>query len=137
MIDATFIFTITLYNRYTDKSSGRSVIHFKRTVLKNCYFGTETVKQINGNTLSQANNYICRIPQNDAYIDIYNGEEDRFTLKPGDIIVKGEVEEEIQDVQGERVSDLLQKYNGTSFTVRAVSDNTLLADSRHYRASGV
>lgn len=137
MIDPTFQFTVTLYNKYVDKSGGRSVITWKRTVLHECYFGTETIKQLNGNVLQQANSFICRIPQNENYTDNYQGESNKFTLRPDDVIVKGEVFDEVGDTQGNRITDLLQKYKGKCFTMRSVSDNTILPYAPHYRASGV
>ena len=137
MIAPTFQHTITLYNKCVDKVNNRSVTTWKRTVLNECYFGTETAKQLNGSTLSLASSYICRIPQNEAYTEVYKGESDKFTLKPDDVIVKGEVFDEISDIQGNRMTDLMQKYRGFCFTVRAVSDNTMLSYAPHYRASGV
>lgn len=137
MIDNSFKFTITLYNKYVERLDGRNVTKWKRTVLNECYFGTETVKQLNGNVLSQADSFVCRIPQSKAYTDSFKGERDKFTLKPDDIIVKGNITDEIADVQGMRITDLMQKYKGSCFTVRAVSDNTLLEYAPHYRASGV
>lgn len=137
MIDPTFRFTITLYNRYTTLEEGRALVKWKRTVLRECYFGRQTVKQANGNTISQADEFICRIPENEAYIGDFGGEEDKFTLAPQDIIVKGAVDDEISDAQGKRSSDILNKYRGRAFTVRSVSDNTVLPFAGHYRASGV
>lgn len=137
MIDLTFIFTVTLYNKYIDRSGGKTVTMWKRTVIRNCYFGTETVKQISGNVVTHANNFVCRIPADERYTDNYQGEADRFTLTPGDIIIKGEHADEITDVQGERTTDILQRYAGNCFTVKSVSDNTIFSFAPHYRASGV
>lgn len=137
MIKNTFTSTITLYNSYPDKSSGKSIIRFKRTVLKNCYFDKEIIKDIRSDRFSGEDSFICRIPENDAYTDDYQGEEGRFTLKPGDIIVEGEVFDEIEDMEGKRPSDLLKKYSGRSFSIEEVSKNTLLKGFPHYRASKV
>jgi len=71
-------------------------------VLKECFFKAETATQLNGENLSMANSFICRIPENINFTEQYNGEEDKFTLRPDDIIVKGEVLDEIKDVQGQR-----------------------------------
>lgn len=137
MIDPTFNNTITVYNKHTDKSSGKTITTWKRTVLKECFFKAETATQLNGENLSMANSFICRIPENINFTEQYNGEEDKFTLRPDDIIVKGEVADEIKDVQGQRAENLLQKYKGFCFTVKAVSINTNMPYARHYRASGV
>ena len=137
MTDPTFKFTVTLYNKYEDRSTGRTVTSWKRTVLKNCFFGTETARSLNGNILSLADSFVCRIPQSPNYTQDYRGERNSFTLRPGDVIVKGAAEDEIKDEQGHRIEDLLRKYKDISFTVKAVSDNTILPYAPHYRASGV
>lgn len=127
MIDPTFKYTVTLYHQHKDEENPRAAPKWSRKVLKNCYFGTETVKQVNGNTLSMASSFVCRIPK----------DANSIALSPGDIIVKGSVKDEIADVSGQRPSEFLNKYSGTAFTVRAVSDNTALPYASHYRASGV
>ena len=137
MIDLTFNQTITLYNKHIDKSNEKTITVWKRTVLEKCFFNTVTATQLKGETLSMANSFICRIPENSAFTEKYRGEVDRFTLKPEDIIVKGEVLDEIKDVSGQRAADLLGKYKGSCFTVKAVSINTHLPYLKHYRASGV
>ena len=137
MIDPTFNSTITLYNRYTDRSGDKAYTTWHRTVLKECFFKTETVTQLNGNSLSMADSYICRIPEDDRFTEEYMGLEGSFTLKPEDVIVLGEVDDEISDFKGKRIADLLQRYAGRSFTVKSVSINTKLPFARHYRAKGV
>ena len=132
MSDA-FIFTVTVFNKY--KTVGKENA-WKRTVLKNCYFGAETTKNLNGNVLSNENSFICRVPKNKAYTNKFNGESDKFTLAPGDVIVKGNVSDEIKDVSGNRITDLLQRYKGEAFTIKSFSDNTLLKYKPHYRVRG-
>lgn len=126
----TFKHTVTLYHQYKETENNRSVTKWSKSVHENCYFGTETVKQVNGTTLSMASSFVCRIPQN-------AGNSDTLIVSPGDIIIKGRIEDEIADVMGQRSSDLLNKYRGTAFTVKEVSDNSTLPYAPHYRASGV
>ncbi len=137
MIDSTFNSTITLYNRYVDRSGEKAFTTWRRTVLDNCFFQTEANTQLSGTTLSMADSYICRIPEDNRFTEDYVGAEGSFTLKPEDVIVLGEVEDEISDFKGERVADLLQRYHGRSFTVKSVSINTKLPYAKHYRARGV
>jgi hypothetical protein len=137
MIDPTFNKTITLYNRYVDKSGDKALTIWHRTVLHDCFFTTEAVTQLSGTSLSIADSYICRIPEDSRYTDDYKGIDGTFTLKPDDVIVCGEVDDNISDFKGSRISDLLQKYAGRSFTVKSVSINTHLPYARHYRAKGV
>lgn len=133
----TFIHTITLYNKYEDRSNGPTVTVWKKTVLENCYFGAVSGKTLSDTTLSEQNNFVCRIPEYDAFTENYSGADNTFTLQPGDIIVKGNISEEISDVRGLRSSDLLRKYAGKSFIVKCVSINTDIPFDKHYRVSGV
>ena len=63
-------------------------------------------------------NIICRIPKDEAFIEKYkwiakpNDEKDNFfTLGVGDIIINGEVTEDIDEYKsGSRSSDILAKY---------------------------
>ena len=137
MIDPTFNSTITLYNRYIDRSGEKALTTWHKTVLHECFFHTETISQLNGTTLSMADSYICRIPEDERFTEDYFGLDNTFTLKPEDIIILGEVDDIISDFKGNRIADLLQRYAGRSFTVKSVSINTKLPFARHYRARGV
>lgn len=132
----TFVYTVTIYNKYVDDSEAFPVERWKRTVLDNCYFGSVREEKQNNNSLVASNSFVCRIPKNKAYSDDFNGENDKFTLSPGDIIVKGNINDIIEDKSGRRTSDLINKYKGKIFTVDSVSDNTLLSYMPHYRAFG-
>ena len=132
MINA-FRFTVTIFNKF--KSNG--ITTWNKTILDNCYFSSVLKRSLSDKELSDTSIFVCRIPENSAYTTDYNGEPDKFTLTPGDIIVKGAVDDIIQDVSGKRAADILNKYKNKCFTVNEVSDNTLLANKPHYRASGV
>lgn len=131
----TFIHTITLFNKVNDKSSGKTVVSWHKTILKDCYFGAVPGETQNDNTVSGNNTFICRIPKDEKYSSEYKGEKDKFTLAPGDVIIKGIIEEDVKDTVGNRISDLLNKYK-ESFIIKAFSDNTILAFEPHYRVSG-
>ncbi len=124
----TFKDTVTLYHQCKNEENPREAPRWSRTVIKGCYFGAETVKQVNGNTVSMGSGFICRIPKN---------EKNTALVLPGDIIAKGQITDEIADEAGRRPSEFLNKYIGISFTVKAVSDNTASPYAPHYRASGV
>ncbi|MBO5060241.1 MAG: hypothetical protein J6C82_04940 [Clostridia bacterium] len=127
-----FRFDVTIYNRH--KADGTTT--WKRTVISGCYFGTVSGTRLNGDTVSAADTYVCRIPKNMAYTGEYQGKEGTFTLSAGDIVVKGVAVDEISDIAGHRTADLLQKYKGRAFVVRSFSDNTVLRSCPHYRVSG-
>ncbi len=128
MINPTFIHTITLFHQVKDINNPRSAPIWEKTVYEGCYFGAETVKQVNGTQVSQANNFICRIPV---------GNDNEVNISPGDIVAKGKVLDVIEDVAGKRTSDFLNKHQGITFTVRTVSYNTVLDFAKHIRVSGV
>lgn len=131
----TFIHTITLFNKFEDKSSGRTVAKWKKTVLHNCYFGTVQGESQSSNMISENDTFICRIPKNNAYTKAFKGLPGTFTLSIGDIIVNGHIEEDIKDISGSRPTDILNRYK-ESFIIKGFSDNTILAFEPHYRVSG-
>ena len=128
MINPTFCNTVTVYHqeRKIDETTKRSVIQWIRTVYHDCFFGTTTAQALNGTTLSVADSYTVRIPTGDSISPV----------APGDIVIKGEVSDEVSDVSGSRVSDLLNRYKPNSFTVRAVSDNTKIKHGAHIKLTG-
>lgn len=105
--------TLTLYNKYTDS---KGEIFWYMTVLKDCfwkYTGEEV--RVNDSVLSTKDT-ICRIPKNSDFLERYEWEQledktSRFTLGRGDILVRGEVEDTIDEyTRGQRSTDLLDKY---------------------------
>lgn len=91
--------------------------------MSNCFWkavnNTYTIgsygKSTTGVTL-ETKNIICRIPKSDIYVDKRTWKDlldksDTFTLGNGDIIVLGEVDDEIDEyTAGKRSTDLLKKY---------------------------
>lgn len=134
--------TITLYNKYMRSDN---TIAYSRHVLNNVFYKAEKAEQLSGSALYQASSYIVRIPQDPAYIPhsqfVQQPEEslsNYFTLNTGDLVFKGEIDEEIDEtVRGVRANDLLNKYMPDCFTVKTFSDNTGAAVARHYYISGV
>lgn len=137
--------TITLYNRYEDSVTG--VITWHRTVLSNCFY-KETGQKIKiGQVELESDNVTCRIPENNKFKQAYewmklpNDEmSSYFTLNTGDIVVKGEVDDEINDyLSGHRSSDFLNKYKYRGiFRIENVGINTGTGRGLpHYYISGV
>ena len=129
MIDPTFNENITVYHqqKYFDETTQKNVVEWTRTVHNECYFGTQDAQALNGTTLSLASSYVVKIP--------HNGIE--LSIAPGDIIVKGEVVDAIEDVRDKRANDLLNKYKPDCFTVRTVSANIKIPEDAHYKLTGV
>ena len=138
--------TITVYNRYEDAQT--HIISWFRNVVDGCFY-----KSI-GNTVNinnvelDTNNIICRIPVKEEYLAPYlwaqlaNDEKPHyFTLKQGDIIVLGEVSDEISEITpGNRSTDLLKKYKALQgcLTIEQVGDNTGTGlGIEHYHVNGI
>lgn len=108
--------TLTVFNKYEDPLT--QVVTWHKKVLTKCFWKYVGDKvQINQSVL-ETNNIICRIPQNIHFLEKYNwvtvpnDEMDAyFTLGRGDIIVKGEVDDVINEYSsGQRSTDLIAKY---------------------------
>jgi len=138
--------TITIYNRYEDPVTN-IVMWFKHTVT-NCFWKYTGDKVTVGETVLETNNIICRIPKNDIFLEKYlwldlpNDEmANYFTLGQGDIIVKGEVTDNIDEyTAGYRSSDFIAKYKGLQgcMEVEEVAINTGFGrGSEHYYVKGV
>ena len=138
--------TVTVYNRYEDSQT--HLIRWYRTVIENCFYkdvgNTININNIEVNT----NNIVCRIRKDSRYrkpsqwVQIPNDQkENYFTLKPEDIIVVGEITEEIDEsVDGHRSTDFIKKYKafGECLTIQEAGDNTGTGRSpEHYRVNGI
>lgn len=108
--------TLTVYNRYEDPVT--NVVRWFKYHVHNCFWKYVGDKVTVGNTVLETNNIICRIPKDEHFIEKYqwvalpNDEmSDYFTLGQGDIIIKGEADDDINEYQsGKRSTDLLKKY---------------------------
>ena len=141
----TFNQSITLFSqhKHLNSETNKTVTVWKKTILKNCFWGTEIAKNLNGNVLVQQNSFILRIPQSDKYLmplewseREYDKLHEYFSLSAGDVIVRGIVSDEINDIQGSRVSDFLEKYKENAFTVKTITENTAIPYAPHYKVTG-
>lgn len=138
--------TITIYNKYLNPET--RVVTWQKSVVKNCFWKyTGNKITVNESTI-ETDNTICRIPKNDKYLDRHEWEilpeesrKEHFCLGTGDIIVKGEVEDIIDDyVAGSRSSDLLTKYRklqGCMLIERCSVNTGLGRGNEHYYVKGV
>lgn len=108
--------TITIYNKYEDKQT--QVITWHKHVVTGCFW-KYTGDTVNiGQTVLETKNIICRVPEQSDFLERYQWEQlpndqmaNYFTLSQGDILVKGEVDDVIDEyVKGHRSTDLLEKY---------------------------
>lgn len=137
--------TITLYNKYTDPVTKRTL--WFRTVLSDCFYKHTVEKVTVGNTTLSSNVSICRIRVNDAFVDKRSWNElsasekrSCFTLSAGDIIVAGDTEFEIDEYEkGKHSSDLIAEYKEWPgcFTVEVANINVGGGrGNEHYYARG-
>ena len=138
--------TVTIYNKFTDPQT-RVISWYKHTV-NNCFWKYTGDKINIGETVIQTNDTICRIPKNENYLDKYVWESlsndkmsEYFTLGVGDIIIKGTVNDIIDEyTPGHRSSDIMAKYKKLQgcIMIESFSINTGVGRcSEHYFVKGV
>ena len=138
--------TITVYNKYEDAQT--HVITWYRSVVTGCFYKSVGNTVNINNVQLDTNNIICRIPVKDNYLASYEwialGNDLKhlyFTLKQGDIIVVGEVDDIIDEyTTGSRSTDLLKKYKALQgcLTIEQVGDNTGTGrGNKHYHVNGI
>jgi len=138
--------TVTIYNKFTDPQT--QVVRWYRTVIDGTFWKYIGDKIMVGNTVLETNNIICRIRKDDRFkehqdwVNIPNDEmEDYFTLNKGDIIVRGEVSDTIDEyTAGHRSNDLISKYKNLQgcMSVERVAINVGAGRcDEHYYAKGI
>ena len=107
---------ITIFNRYEDKQT--NIVTWHKTSVSGSFWKYTGDKVNIGNTILETNNTICRIRENEKFLERYQWEElpndqmdNYFTLSPNDIIIKGVVDETIDEYSsGHRSGDIIAKY---------------------------
>ena len=102
---------------------GKAKTLYIRNSYEDCFFNRVQALAVSGNSFVGTERYIVRIPA-----------EQNATVSQEDLIVKGEVMDEIGC--GIRLSDLKNKYSGMCFTVEGVSDDTKLTETAHLKVTG-
>ena len=109
--------TLTLYNKYEDPQT--QIITWHRHVLENCFWQYVGSSIRINNIVIGSGSVICRIPESSSFIDKHswillpNDQMSRyFTLAQGDIVIKGNVSDTIDEYSdGHRSTDILSKYS--------------------------
>ena len=138
--------TITIYNRYEDKQT--NLVTWFRHKVDGAFWKYTGDKVVINNTVLETKNIICRIRKDDAFLEkhewiaIPNDQmSNYFTLSQGDIIVKGEVADEINEyVSGKRSTDLKKKYKDLQgcLEIQEWSNNTGGGrGNEHYFVKGI
>ena len=139
--------TITLYNKHTGSDKK---ITWYRTVLHNCFWKYKSENMsVNRATMGwysiqlDTKSIVCRIPKNDKFLSKaeWNNSDHTscFTLSPGDIIIRGEVDLDIDEyTAGKRSSEITSNRDlYESITIETVSVNVGTGKgNEHYKVTG-
>ena len=137
---------ITIYNKHTDSST--QAVTWYRHAVSGAFWKYVRDKATLGDTVLETNKTICRIREDDAFMEKHlwialsaENKAKYFTLGQGDIIVKGSVEDVIDEYsRGKHSSDLIAKYKELQgcFEIDAVSINVGAGRGLpHYSVQGV
>lgn len=138
--------TITIYNRYEDAQT--NLVSWFRHVVDGAFWKYSGNKVVVGNVALETKDIICRIRKDERFKEKHewiavpnDSMSNYFTLSQGDIIVKGEVNDTINEYQsGKRSSDLKKKYKGLQgcLEIQEWSNNTGGGrGNEHYFVKGV
>ena len=135
--------TITIYNCVKAKDSGEKENTWHRSTVNKCFFKCVMGRTNGDKTASMASVYTARIAQSPQYLPYREytklSKEERagyFTFNIGDIVVKGDCQEEIIGKTPNTASELLNRWKPEAFEVTAFSDNTSHMCEKHYRVGG-
>lgn len=122
--------TITVYNKY---ENGAHQISWQRTVLTGCFWKNSDTLVYAAARSIESNTTLCRIPINKKFIEKHHWDNlstaarsTHFTLGVGDFIVRGAVNDTVDEYQsGQRSSDIIAKYKGAQmcFVIQRCSIN--------------
>jgi len=138
--------TITVFNKFTDPQT--RVVRWYKTVVEGAFWKYVGEKINIGKTVLETNNIICRIRKDERFLEKYewvklpnDTMENYFTLAKGDIIVKGEVDDDIDEyVSGKRSTDLIAKYKELQgcMSIEETANNTGRGRcNEHYLTKGI
>lgn len=136
---------ITVYNKYQDPVS--QVIKWYKTVLERCFWKHTRDTVSVGEEVLGTDYIICRVPKNSKFIEKYQWVKvpndqmpDYFTFGVGDIVVRGNTEDDIDEyVAGKRSTDFIGKYKAQGcFQIEQVEINTGIGRGcEHYFVKGI
>lgn len=137
--------TVTIFNKFTDKTT--QIVRWYKTVVNGCFWkNTGTYLKVD-KTILQANSTTCRIRENANFLEKAEWQNvpndamsNYFTLSVGDIIIKGDVSDNIDEyITGYRSTDIIKKYEELNrcIVVKNVSINVGGGrNNPHYFVSG-
>jgi len=131
--------TITLYNRHQDALTDEIAWH--RHTIRNCFFKSARNNVRAGSTQTASNDNVARIPAQDNFVPAnewnalpVDKRGKYITLQVGDVIVLGDINEDIDEyANGKRSSDLIAKHelSGSMF-VDSYNINDFLPGAHYF-----
>lgn len=137
---------LTIFNKFEDPQT--HVITWYKTTVEKAFWKYIGDKIVVGKVTLETNNTICRIRKDDRFLPAHEWlatPNDKmgnyFTLQTGDIIVKGNIEDTINEyASGMRSNDLEQKYKALQGCIRVEEVAINIGKGRcneHYYVRGV
>lgn len=138
--------TITLFNRYEDPLT--QLVTWYRTVIEGCFWKNVHDKVKIGEVVLETDGITCRIRKDNRFVDTEtwlalpsDKKTNYFTLGPQDIVIKGNINETINEYQsGSRSTDILAKYKKLQkcLEVEQFANNTGAGlGNEHYFIKGI
>lgn len=138
--------TITLFNKYEDPTT--QLVSWYKTKIDGCFWSNIHDKIKIGKTILETDGVLCRIRKDSRYVDAEQWlsmpadlKNNYFTLSCGDIIIKGDVNDTIDEyLVGSRSTDILAKYKRfqRGIEIAQFMDNTGGGrGNEHYYIDGV
>lgn len=136
---------VTIYNKYEDPQT--QIIKWYKTVIDECFWKNNFQRLKLGDIEVNTDGVICRIKENSKFLEkqdwvkLPNDEmSNYFTLSQGDIIIRGNVSDNIDEyTSGIRSSDIIEKYKWQGcIVIDMVVINTGVGRGLpHYHVEGV
>lgn len=137
--------TVTIYNKFVDPNT--QVVTWYRTVVSDCFWNLQGTKVSVGDVVLDSKSALCRIPKDDKFLEkkdwnalSADDKANYFTIGQSDIVVKGSVDDIINEYQtGHRSTDLLSKYRDYQqcLEISDYSNNTGVGrNNEHYLVRG-
>lgn len=138
--------TVTLFNKYEDPTT--QLVSWYKTTIEGCFWSNLHDRVKIGKTILEADGIICRIRKDARYLDIEEWlvlpsdlKNNYFTLRQQDILIKGDIADEINEYQsGSRSTEILAKYKQFQkcLEIAQFMDNTGGGrGNEHYYVKGV
>lgn len=132
--------TITLLNKLKRKDSITNLDIWYKTVIQNCVYKKDKISNVTGSIVSMGQEFTILIPFTGKYIPYNEWKklEDKtglYTLSPQDIIIFGEITEEVTD---KNIVQIKNNYEPNTCEIRSIEQvEKKLTVNFEFRVSGV